>query len=403
MKVGILVPSLYMYAGAFKKRISAPMQLSLQLADTLVENGVDTYYFSAPNIPTKAKVISPANHDLLSKDLRIDYQQDIPHEAYDIVSFYEKKKYFELEVTKLAYAWAMQEPDSLIHVYHAVGNLAHFFTELCPVPTLYTLHVYPPPAGTLEHWRYQRFAKQQFLPISESQKKGFLSFVPGMNMLKTIYHGVDPKVYEFSEKGGEYLAFMGRLIPEKGLDQALESAIKTNHHLEIATHVTPVTEETPYYHEKIAPFLKNPLVTMRGLLTDGPKISFLKGAKAFLFPLRWDEPFGMSVIESLAVGTPVIAYARGSMPEIILDGKVGFLVNPSPQDKKGDFIIKKTGEEGIREAIERLYALSPEEYLRMRQNARDHVLGHFTVERMVNNHMEVYTQVLSRARKRYFA
>lgn len=403
MKIGIVVPSVYMYAGAYKKRISAPMELSLLLADKLVEKGVDTYYFSAPNIPTNATVMSPSDMGLLENELKLDYQQDLPEAAYESVSFYEKKKYFELEVTKLAYEWATNEPESLIHVYHAVGNLAHYFAELLAIPTVYTLHVFPPPEGTIDRWRYQRFAHQQFLPISESQKKGFLAFAPQMNMLRTIYHGVDTDFYTFSKDAKEYLAFMGRLIPQKGLDEALALAVENQKPIQVATQITPVTEKSSYYQEKITPFLDNQLVTIHGLMSGQEKVSFIQKAKALVFPLQWDEPFGMVLIESLAVGTPVIGYAKGSLPEIVKDGETGFLVNPSDDDIRGNFLIKKTGKAGMDEAIKRLYALSSDDYAHMRQNARDHIMNNFTLDHMADAHIELYELVLSRAKKRYFA
>jgi glycosyltransferase involved in cell wall biosynthesis len=109
-----------------------------------------------------------------------------------------------------------------------------------------------------------------------------------------------------------------------------------------------------------------------------------------LFPIEWEEPFGLVMVESMATGTPVIAYARGATKEIIKDGETGFLVNPSDIDIRGNFIIKKTGQAGIQEAVERIYSMPDNEYARIRQNCRRHVENLFTIEKMVNQYIDFF-------------
>ena len=101
----------------------------------------------------------------------------------------------------------------------------------------------------------------------------------------------------------------------------------------------------------------------------------------------------------MACGTPVIAYARGSVPEIIKDGETGFIINSSEQDKRGDWIIKKTGIEGLCEAVEKIYSLSVEQYKQMRKNCRVHVETHFTVERMTDDYEKIYQQIIEKNKK----
>ncbi len=126
------------------------------------------------------------------------------------------------------------------------------------------------------------------------------------------------------------------------------------------------------------------------------KIIFYKKAKCFLYPLMWDEPFGYIFLESMACGTPVVAFARGSVPEVVKDGETGFIVNSSPEDIRGNFVIKKTGIDGLCEAVERIYAMPEEEYRQMRGNCRGHVERNFTVERMVDEYEKVYEKILSK-------
>jgi glycosyltransferase involved in cell wall biosynthesis len=390
MKVGILVPSVYMYQGAFEKRISAPMYLSFVLADSLVEKGVDVKFFSAPNLPTKAQVVS-VDTSLLEKDLHIDYQQDMQPEAYEAVSLYETKKYFELDVTEKAYQFAKKGEVDIIHVYHAFGNLAHYFVETLDIPTVFTLHVFPPPTNTIDHWRYKRFQKQNFVAISNSQKHDFKTNIPEMNIVDTIYHGVDLKELAFSDKTDDYFAFMGRLIPQKGLDIVLQIAVQTGINLKVATQITPVTEKSEYFRQKIAPFVSKKNIQVHNLLTGVEKTNLLQHAKAFLFPLQWDEPFGMVIIEAMACGTPVIAYNRGSVQELVKDGITGFIIDPDNEDRrgKGSWVIKKQGIDGFMQAINRIGEIK-------RENCRKHVEEKFSAEIMTNNYISLYEKILSK-------
>lgn len=118
-------------------------------------------------------------------------------------------------------------------------------------------------------------------------------------------------------------------------------------------------------------------------------------AKCVLFPIKWEEPFGMVMIEAMACGTPVIAYARGSVPEVIKDGVTGLIVNQNEAEKRGNWIIKKTGIDGLCEAIEKIYGLSPAAYLKMRQNCRKQVEDNFSAEKMVVRYEGVYSEILT--------
>jgi len=102
------------------------------------------------------------------------------------------------------------------------------------------------------------------------------------------------------------------------------------------------------------------------------------------------------MIEAMACGTPVVAYARGSVPEVIKDGETGFIVNSSEEDKRGDWIVKKTGIEGLCEAVEKIYAMPKNQYIEMRKNCRKHVENNFTVEKMVNNYEKVYREIIDK-------
>lgn len=394
MKIGLLVPSIYMQKKYLNSRISAPMKLALVMAKYLQKRGHDVIFFAGPDIPTEAKIVS-ADVDLLEEKLVMDYQQDLPKDTYKTITLYETKKYYELGLTLKAYQYAKAEKIDVMHQYHSLSNLSHYFETEYDIPTIYTLHILPPAIGTITNWRYRKFKDSYFVGISKSQKKIFESSVPGINIPEVLYHGVELDQFKFEETDKGYLAFIGRTIPEKGLDVAMQATNEAGTQLKVATWINEVIEKSEYYQNKIKPNLTSNIEIL-GLLNEEKRNVFLKDAKAFLFPLQWEEPFGMVLIESMACGTPVIAFAKGSVPEIVKDGETGFVVNSSEEDKRGDWIIRKTGMEGLREAIARLNALTNEEYRKMRKNCREHVEKNFSAELMAENYERVYKQLIAR-------
>jgi glycosyltransferase involved in cell wall biosynthesis len=130
-------------------------------------------------------------------------------------------------------------------------------------------------------------------------------------------------MYRFREAPGKYLAFLGRISPEKRVDRAIEIAKRIGMKIKIAAKVDDVDRE--YFEDVVAPLLKDPLVEYVGEIGDGEKDEFLRNAYALLFPIDWPEPFGLVMIEAMACGTPVIAYRSGSVPEVIDDGVTGLV------------------------------------------------------------------------------
>jgi glycosyltransferase involved in cell wall biosynthesis len=158
------------------------------------------------------------------------------------------------------------------------------------------------------------------ISISESQREP-LSW---LNWQGTVYHGLPEELYDFHEEPGTYLAFLGRIAPEKRVDRAIRIAIQVNMPLKIAAKIDQV--DHAYFETVIKPLLDHPLVDYIGEIGDNEKNDFLGQAYALLFPIDWPEPFGLVMIEALACGTPVIAYHRGSVPEIIENGVTGWIV-----------------------------------------------------------------------------
>jgi glycosyltransferase involved in cell wall biosynthesis len=213
---------------------------------------------------------------------------------------------------------------------------------------------------------YQRFRDVPVVSISDSQREP----LPWLNWQKTIYHGLPVGSLKFQAVPEGYLAFLGRISPEKGVDQAIAIARRAGVNLKIAAKVDRVDQV--YFDAVIRPLLDGSGVDFLGEIGDSEKSEFLGGAMALLTPVQWPEPFGLVMIEAMACGTPVIGYARGSVPEIVEQGVTGFIVS---------------GIQQAAEAVRNVPALS-------RQSCRDHFVRRFSAARMCEDYVGVYSRLL---------
>jgi glycosyltransferase involved in cell wall biosynthesis len=210
-------------------------------------------------------------------------------------------------------------------------DLVHFHTDMIHFPmfedlaarTVTTLH------GRLDLKDlpavYQRWRQFPLVSISDDQRRP----LPFANWAKTVHHGMDTGLYDFSPRSQGYLAFLGRISPEKRPDRAIAIAQLARRPLRIAAKVDRADQA--YFDDKIEPLLHGPGVEFLGEVGDAAKSTLLGGAEALLFPIDWPEPFGLVMIEAMACGTPVIAYDCGSVREIVEHGRTGFIVNSRDQ------------------------------------------------------------------------
>ena len=206
-------------------------------------------------------------------------------------------------------------------VIHFHVDYLHFpMTRRLRLPHLTTLHGrldYPEVVGL-----YQDYGEMPVVSISDAQREP----IPGLNWMGTVYHGLPADLYRFTPSVRDgYLAFLGRLSPEKRCDRAIEIARRAGLPLKIAGKVDVADRE--YFRDAVQPQLKAGDVEFIGEIGDEGKSDFLGGALALLFPIDWPEPFGLVMVESFACGTPVVAWRNGSVPEVMEDGVTGYVVD----------------------------------------------------------------------------
>ncbi len=231
-------------------------------------------------------------------------------------------------------------------------DILHFHTDLLQYPLfrrlfhkcVTTLH------GRLDvpdfHPIYREFPGMPLISISDNQRTP----MPPVNWASTIHHGLPRDLYKLQEKSGSYLAFLGRISPEKRPDRAIEIAKRSGVRLKIAAKVDAVDEA--YFSSQIKPLLNDPCVEFIGEINDQQKETFLGEAMALLFPIDWAEPFGLVMIEAMAVGTPVIAWRNGSVPEVIEHGRTGAIVDSIDQAVEAVKNVQRLDRRTIRRCFE---------------------------------------------------
>jgi glycosyltransferase involved in cell wall biosynthesis len=218
---------------------------------------------------------------------------------------------------------------------------------------------------------YKEFRELPFTSISNSQRKP-LSW---LNWQGTVYHGLNPNVFSFRPKPGEYLAFLGRICEDKGIEHAIIIAKKFGMKLKIAAKVSDVDQK--FFEEKIEPLIDDPLVEFIGEINEEQKDDFLGNAYATLFPIVWPEPFGIVMIESMACGTPVIAFPNGSVPEVMVDGESGYIV---------------TNVDAAVDALKKLQSFD-------RQLCRNVFDERYTSRRMASDYLKIYDRLVDNAKQ----
>jgi len=314
------------------------------LTEELVRQGHEVTLFASGDSQTAATLRAPCDRALR---LNARCKDSLPHhlvmlnrvarnaEAFDIIHFHSDFLHFPL----FAPRWGK------------TLTTAHGRLDLPDLPPL-----------------FREFPMMPIVSISDAQRVP----VPWASWQGTVYHGLPTELYSPGLGDGGYLAFIGRVCPEKGVDKAIKIARRAGILLKIAAKVDKV--DLDYYHRKIKKLLKGPGVEFIGEIGDRDKEEFLGRAMALLFPIDWPEPFGLATIEAMANGTPVIACRRGAVPEIIDDGMTGFVVDN----------------------IDAAVAAVPRAIALDRRVVRRRFEERFSAERMARDYVDLYGEVLHR-------
>jgi glycosyltransferase involved in cell wall biosynthesis len=260
----------------------------------------------------------------------------------------------------------LKRADEFDIVHFHVAPLHFLLARRCLPAHVTTLHgrLDLPELGPL----YREFSDIPCVSISDAQRLP----LQHANWVATVPHGLPRDLFAFQPRPGSYFAFLGRISPEKRVDRAIAIARGCGQPIRIAAKVDPA--DTDYFEREIRPLLDDPLVEFVGEIGDADKGAFLGGAKALLFPIDWPEPFGLVMIEALACGTPVVAFRGGSVPEVIDEGRTGFIVD------------------NVRDAIEAVRCVERLD----RRFCRTTFERRFTVERMARKYVEVYERLINR-------
>jgi glycosyltransferase involved in cell wall biosynthesis/mannose-6-phosphate isomerase-like protein (cupin superfamily) len=258
-------------------------------------------------------------------------------------------------------AEVFRRADEFDLIHNQFDFLPLSYSGFIHTPLVTTIHGFSSPSILPVYKKYNE--RTHYVAISEADKH------PELDYIATIHHGIDVAQFPYREDAGDYLLFFGRIHHHKGVHEAIEVARRTRKRLLIAG----IVQDEVYFKEQVEPHIDGSRVEYLGSVGPEQRQEVLGGALALLHLIHFDEPFGLSVVESMACGTPVIAYGRGSMPEIIRDGSTGFIVADT---------------DAAVQAVDRIDSLD-------RRTCRDEVEERFTCQQMARAYLDVYQRILN--------
>lgn len=358
MKIAMMVRG-YLTAPGPKDIVYAPIDLAVAIAEGLVKRGHKVDFYGPKGTKLKSGVKTFNLRPLVKNQQEF---QNLIMEP-DLLIHYIPALWDHYLVSQM-FKQASHGDYDLLYFMHP--EVALTFTKVYPeVPVAYTLH------DPIFEW-YQEIFKmyhspnQYFISISKSQRLT----APSLKYIATIHNGVDLSLFPFSQKPGMYLLYVGRMLAEKGIKEAIEVAEKTNHKL-LLIGPSYATRQA-YFNKHVKPHLgKN--IKYLGHVRRDQLWKYYQNAKAFLAPIKWEEPFGLTMIEAMACGTPVVALNRASTPEIVVNGKTGFVVNSVAEMVK---------------AVDKIDSID-------RRACREHVENNFSIDRMVDDYELIFKKIIN--------
>jgi glycosyltransferase involved in cell wall biosynthesis len=341
------------------------------LTEGLVNKGHDVTLFATSDSKTKAKLVSVTSSVQITGKYEGNMELLAPYQQMQASNIIKQSKEFDI-----------------IHNnyfrFYQVSLLAPF----TDVPILTTMHNH--------FWHMPNLRRI----LTNSQRKGIdmvvFSSKASQSMVNNafdstvIYHGIDTTPFPFSSTSQDYVLFFSRLIPAKGIKDAIDAALMGHFPLHIAGGAAVLPDDIEFIEKNVTPYYSKKIVYI-GSPDEAERAKLYQNARVLLFPTQLEEQFGFVAVEAMACGTPVIAYNRGAVSEVIEDGVTGFIIDPDdvPRPGKGSWIIKKQGIAGIIEAVQRINEID-------RVACRARVEKYFTQERMVGNYIALYKRMLNK-------
>jgi glycosyltransferase involved in cell wall biosynthesis len=313
-------------------------QVSSNIAEGLADRGIEVTLFATADSITKGKLASVcerpyAEHPEL--DPKVEECLHISH--------------------------LMEQADQFDMIHNHFDFLPLSYSRLIKTPMVTTIHGFSSPKIIPVYKKYNK--TNYYVSISNSDRSPELSYTA------TVYNGIDTRDFSFNSEPGQALLFFGRIHPYKGISEAIEIAKKSNRKLIISGLI----QDQEYFANKVNPYIDGQEIIYVGNSGPVDRNKLLGEAYALLHPIGFEEPFGLSVVEAMICGTPVIAFKRGAMPELIVNGKTGFLVN------------------NVEEAVE---AVNSIEFIN-RRDCMEWASSNFSSQKMVEGYLEVYQKILS--------
>jgi glycosyltransferase involved in cell wall biosynthesis len=314
------------------------------IAEELVKRGHDVTVFASKDSKTSARLVPVTEKNL-----------------YDTFGYF-KWDNLEYDIIETEMVGRLSSEFDILHNHNGFVPLS--ITPLIKTPMITTLHSsLPPQPESLA----RAFKDRLFVSISNAQRQ----LAPYLNYIKTVYHGIDVERFPFSARTGDYLVFLGTFSPYKGPDIAIRIAKESKIPIVLAGEIRKEFED--FYKKEIASMDNGKDVIIKGELNFEEKVELLKNAMALLMPVRWQEAFGLVMIEAMACGTPVIGFNKGAISEVIEDGLSGFIVNSV---------------EEVREALLKIQRID-------RRHCRKIVEERFSINRMVDEYESLYRELIN--------
>lgn len=334
MKVAILSPIAWRTP---PKKYGPWEQVASNIAEGLVSRGIEVTLFATGDSITSGKLEAICQHP---------YEEDNDLDPKVV------------ECLHISHLMECAEQFDIIH--NNFDFLPLTYSRLIRTPMITTIHGFSSERIIPVYKKYN--SSSTYISISMADRH------PELNYFKTIYHGIDPSDFVFQYKKEDYLLYFGRIHPDKGTHTAIEIALQAGRPLKLAGLI----QDEDYFNARVKPLIDNHRIIYFGNVGPAIRNELLSAACALLHPITFEEPFGLSVVESMMCGTPVIAFTRGSMSELILDGITGYLV--------------ETVQEAV-QAVDKLNTINPD-------TCRKYAVDKFSLNRMIDEYLNAYKSIL---------